>query len=104
MDARRRHAWKAYFEVQALLFDQMAENHQVMLRMTEKIRVLSEEHKIEVPPHFSEELVQSLQDITCPICMDVMTKATFVLTRCFHKVCKPCMEQVNKCPICRRDF
>jgi len=103
LEAQRKVGWRSYFQTQELLFEALR-THTQQLR---EIQRLTEEAKMEIPTHFKEELVKSLKELECPICYDEMTMETFTLTKCFHKLCKPCLEKLRmngRCPICRTNL
>jgi len=59
--------------------------------------------------------MDSVQDHTCPICLEIMTEA-MIITTCSHIVCRQCGEQLKQvglnsgrestqsCPVCRKPF
>lgn len=91
LESQRKAGWRSYYQIQALLF-QTLYDHTQQLRELERV---SEEQKIELPQHFKDELIKNLKDLDCPICYETMTLETFGLTKCFHKICKPCLERLR---------
>ena len=111
----RKFVWRQYFKVQGMLYEEMRRNNRltnmlVRLLDNERVREVVNEDKSQeefnIPPHFRDELLVSMNDLNCCCCLEDMTKENFNLTKCFHKVCKGCMEQLKrttkKCPICRK--
>jgi hypothetical protein len=105
LDAQRRHAWRSYFEVQGLLYNAMQEN----ARLSQQMHDIVQQPIMDgiIPNHFKAELVQNLKELDCPVCLETMTHETFTLTKCFHKICKPCRDQLQHsglCPMCRKNL
>jgi hypothetical protein len=102
IESQRRRAWRCYYQTEELLYETII-NHNEKIK---NLIIRFEEEKMEFPIHFKNELLESLKDLDCPVCFEPMTKETFGLTKCFHKVCKPCVNLLkndpeSKCPICR---
>ena len=102
-------AWISYYL--------MIENH---IKMLEKQKTLireiivqnnpsfgfSEINRAKIPGHLMDELMPVFQKFNYPVCMETMTKDTFSLTKCFHKIYEDCIQKIKntsqKCPICRK--
>jgi len=78
IDAQRKRAWRCYYQAEELLYE-------TITTYNEKIKNLLTQAQVEFPAHFKNELLESLKDLDCPICLEPMTKDTFGLTKCFHK-------------------
>ena len=50
----------------------------------------------------------TIKDDECPICYEIIKNANFVVTKCNHKFCMPCLlkvfQQNNTCPCCRSEL
>jgi len=104
LESRRRMGWRNYFSMVNEYVDLSNRYREVV----ERLNSMTEQKEIILPNHFLEELVENMKQLECPVCFENMTKDTFSLTRCYHKMCKTCIEQVknttNKCPICRKSL
>lgn len=96
---KRKYAWRSYFKV--------LEDYEDLSRrfrdLSRRVLALEGDNKeIELPDHFKNELVENMKCLDCVVCYEVMTKQTFTLTKCYHKICKNCVAKLDKCPICRK--
>jgi hypothetical protein len=50
----------------------------------------------------------TIKDDECPICYEMIKNVNFVVTKCNHKFCMPCLlkvfQQNNTCPCCRSEL
>jgi hypothetical protein len=98
-DTKRRFAWRSYFK----LLEEYETMCDKMSSMSRRILQLEGECKeVSLPEHFKNELLESSKCLDCIVCYDTMTKQTFTLTKCFHKICKNCISKLDKCPVCRK--
>lgn len=96
---KRKYAWRSFFRI----LRDYEELSRKFRDLSSKILELESENKqIELPDHFKNELMENMKCLDCVVCYEPMTKQTFSLTKCFHKICKNCLSQLNKCPICRQ--
>ena len=103
LENQRKQAWRSYYQVQRILFETIQENQKIV----NQLRQLCDEQKMQIPPHFKDELVKNLKELECPICFETMTFETFALTKCYHKLCKSCLEKLRssgRCPVCRTNL
>eukprot|EP01043_Picozoa_sp_COSAG02_P073888 COSAG02_NODE_14556_length_1260_cov_0.857881_2_plen_119_part_00 len=53
-----------------------------------------------------EKMKRLKEEIECPICLDIIPEGQLDITRCGHKYCKQCCQQLKdttkKCAVCRR--
>lgn len=104
LDRQRRTGWRMFYQMEE-------QYYQTVSRRNEEYQELKQELEsrnvwVELPMHIRDEMVSSLKELDCPVCLQQMTRETFNLTPCFHKVCKTCTQEIragdSKCPICRR--
>ena len=96
----RKYAWKQYFQLVEELY-----------KVREQLQELSVgivDNNFDIPEHFVDKILDATSSLDCVVCMEAMTKENFNITKCFHEVCKQCIEKVkettNKCPMCRKDL
>ena len=50
----------------------------------------------------------TIKDDECPVCYEIIKNTNFVVTKCNHKFCMPCLlkvfQQNNTCPCCRSEL
>ena len=53
-----------------------------------------------------ELMIQMKKEIECPVCLSVIQPENIGFTKCGHKYCKECLEQLKittkKCALCQR--
>ncbi len=49
----------------------------------------------------SREAMEQLEELTCPVCLDVPQNCKIFQCQNGHLICERCYEQVTNCPICR---
>jgi hypothetical protein len=97
----RRYAWAKFFEAERDYLEDMTTNYQTIVRVVE-----SEE----IPAHIIEELRESMvamkKSISCPICLEIIAPDTLAVSKCGHKYCKTCLDELKvrdpKCALCRK--
>ena len=50
-------------------------------------------------PHVVSQIFKP--GLTCTICLEEVTLANFVVSRCGHHYCDECFEQINECSMCK---
>ena len=50
-------------------------------------------------PHVVSQIFKP--GLTCTICLEEVTLANFVVSRCGHHYCDVCFEQINECSLCK---
>ena len=106
LEKRRKAGWRNYFIMVEKYVELNSRYMDLVARINQEAQVVEEKNQFILPTHFLEELTENLKELECPVCLENMTKDTFNLTMCFHKVCKGCCEEIKnttkKCPICRK--
>ncbi|ABT15076.1 hypothetical protein NY2A_B677R [Paramecium bursaria Chlorella virus NY2A] len=114
MEKRRAFAWAKFYESEMLRLQSAAPVLYILSDYRENGELKEPET---LPSHITREYwdmaVRLNKDFTCPICLDIMNKDTFDMTKCGHPLCKDCFEELKettplankvKCPICRKNL
>jgi len=60
----------------------------------------------ELPLHLVAEIAdlskRLKQEISCPICFEVIDGEDLKITGCGHKYCKECFTKIDECSVCRK--
>jgi late competence protein required for DNA uptake (superfamily II DNA/RNA helicase) len=97
----RKFAWAKFFESQREALTIQTTNYRTIERVVES----------EIPEHLVNELKEDMvalrKEIECPICLNIIIPNDLGVSKCGHKYCKDCLEQLKtqhdpKCAMCRR--
>jgi len=102
---KAKRAWAEFYHMRDLYYDQRMSMYQRFTTLTTHI----DEKKDCLPKHLVNEFIEMSQElkreISCCVCLEMVTKDTQHMTRCGHMLDKTCFEKVkdseNKCPMCR---
>mgnify|MGYP003152606385 FL=1 len=95
------YAWGKYYESQS-------ENQGVHINHFEYLTQVVER---DTTPQFvidelKDLMIQLKKEIECPVCLSVIQPENIGFTKCGHKYCKECLEQLKlttkKCAMCNR--
>lgn len=102
-DRQRKVAWAKYFE-------ELNRNHDQSVQRYIKIKEVVE---TDATPQFIIDELKDMyeklkKEVECPICLEIIPHKKIEITKCGHKFCKDCYDQMvatnNKCGICRKQI
>ena len=104
----------------ACFFQSQNRNHELHLSQMDRVENLSNkinklndtlENAPGIPSHIANELKElyeiTKKEVSCPICLEILTTDEIKFSSCSHKYCESCLNSLkaqnpSKCAICRR--
>lgn len=106
LESSRRTAWRRYFDMRDEMFSEMRAGLKLYEELKKVQTQLSVAGQPAIPVHIMNRLKELEKKSDCAICLDVIKKDDFHVTKCGHYYHYQCLKQAHEhkkeCPLCRK--